>query len=59
VCLSRPFHDATGRFATSLDPLRPSDIRVDGLDFQPVLQATPTLYDITAKGFNRATVHIA
>ena len=55
----RRFHDANRRYATTLDALQASDIRVDGIDFHPVLQATPTLYEITAAGFNGMTVHIA
>ena len=35
-----------------------SDIRVDGVDFRPVLNATPSLYEITANGFAGAVVHI-
>ena len=31
----RTFRDANGRYATTLDALRASDIRVDGLDFRP------------------------
>ena len=35
-----------------------ADIRVEGVDFRPVLQATPSLYEITANGFDGAVVHI-
>jgi hypothetical protein len=55
----RRFHDANGRYASTIDELQASDIRVDGVDFRPVLKATPTLYEITAPGFNGASVHIA
>ena len=34
------------------------DIRVDGMEFRPVIQATASLYEITANGFNGTTVHI-
>jgi len=54
----RRFRDANGRYATSLDALHASDIRVDGVDFHPVLHATPSLYEIAAKGFNGAVAHI-
>ena len=54
----RRFHDATGRYATTLDALQASDIRVDGVDFRPVLHATPSLYEITATGFDGTTAHI-
>ena len=54
----RRFHDANGRYAETLDALDASTIRVDGSDFRPVLHATPSLYEITAKGFDGAVVHI-
>ncbi len=54
----RRFHDANGRYAASLDALDASNIRVDGADFRPVLQATASLYEITAKGFGGAVAHI-
>jgi hypothetical protein len=54
----RRFRDANGRYATSLDALHASDIRVDGVDFHPVLHATPSLYEIAAKGFDGGVVHI-
>jgi len=50
--------DANGGYAATLDALHASDIRVDGLDFRPILQATSSLYEITAKGFDGAVVHI-
>jgi hypothetical protein len=55
----RRFHDANGRYAATLDALDASNIRVDGADFRPVLQATASLYEITAKGFAGAVAHIA
>ncbi len=33
-------------------------IAVEGLDFKPVLQVTDSLYEISAPGFDGATVHI-
>jgi Carbohydrate family 9 binding domain-like len=54
----RRFRDANGRYAATLDALHAADIRVDGVAFRPVLHATPSLYEITAKGFGRAVVHI-
>jgi len=32
--------------------------RVEGVDFRPVLHVMPSLYEITAKGFDGAVVHI-
>ena len=54
----RRFHDAHGVYAASLEALNSGDIRVQGIDFRPVLHATPSLYEITAAGFNGAVVHI-
>ena len=54
----RRFRDANGRYAATLEGLHGSDLRVDGVDFRPVLDATPTRYEITAKGFDGAVVHI-
>lgn len=49
----------TGSHATTLDGLHATDIRVDGVDFRPVIHATPSGYEITAKGFNGVVVHIS
>ncbi len=54
----RSHRAAHGRYATDLAALRADDIRVEGLDFRPTLQVTPSLYEITAPGFDGATVHI-
>ena len=54
----RRFREASGGYAATLAALHASDIRVDGVDFRPVLHATPSLYEITAKGFDGAVVHI-
>jgi hypothetical protein len=48
----------TGRYATTLDPLNVADIHVEGLDFRPDIHATPSMYQISAPGFDGATVHI-
>ena len=50
---------ANGSYATTLDALEAADIRVDGVDFHPVIHATPSTYEITANGFGRAVVHIS
>ncbi len=55
----RQFHTATGGYATTLERLNPSDIRVAGVDFQPAMHATASLYEITATGVNGAVVHIS
>jgi hypothetical protein len=47
-----------GRHATNLADLRVQDITVADLAFQPVLTVTPSLYEITAPGFDGATLHI-
>jgi hypothetical protein len=31
---------------------------VDGLEFRPVIQATESLYEISARGFTGAVIHI-
>ena len=54
----RRFRDATGGYSATLEPLHASDIRVDGVDFRPVLHATLSLYEIAANGFDGAVVHI-
>ena len=54
----RAFRARTGAYASALDALEVSDIRVDGLDFRPVMHAMPSLYEIVAPGFGGATVHI-
>jgi hypothetical protein len=55
----RRFHDANGGYSASLEALRAADIRVDGLDFHPVLHATPSLYEIAAEGIDGTVVHIS
>lgn len=54
----RAYRDAHGRYASDLARLGPDTIRVDGLAFSPALHATPSLYEITAPGFDGAVVHI-
>ena len=54
----RTFRMNGGSYARSLDALGASDIRVDGLEFRPALEATATTYEISAGGFNRVVVHI-
>ena len=54
----RQYRTRSGEYAASLDLLHASDIRVDGLDFRPVLQGGPSIYEITAKGFDGAVAHL-
>jgi hypothetical protein len=46
-------------YARSLDALRASEIRVDGVDFKPSMQVTSSFYEISTPGFEGTTVHIA
>ena len=49
---------SAGRYARSLDALNAGTIIVAGLDFKPVMQATDTMYEISAAGFGGTVVHI-
>jgi hypothetical protein len=55
----RRYHDANGAYAASLDALHAAEVRVEGTNFHPVLHATPSLYEITAAGFDGTTAHIS
>lgn len=54
----RSFRAAHGEYAATLETLQAGRVRVDGLGTEPVLQATRSLYEITAKGSAGALVHI-
>ena len=54
----RTHHRTHGRYASDLAALRAQDVTVAGLRFEPVLTVTPSMYEITAPGFNGATLHI-
>ena len=54
----RRVHDAKGGYATTLGAIDAGNIRVDGIDFHPVMDATATRYEIVAKGFDGASAHI-
>jgi hypothetical protein len=54
----RRFRDANGSYSASVAALDATDIRVDGIEFRPLLNALPSVYEITAKGFDGAVVHI-
>ena len=51
--VSAPSVPRTAVYATTLEALNASDIRVEGLDFRPSLQATPTMYQITRARIRR------
>jgi hypothetical protein len=48
----------TKRYAADLAALDANAITVDGLEFRPSMQATDRFYEISAPGFDGATVHI-
>jgi hypothetical protein len=48
----RRFRDVNGGYTASISALHAADIRVDGVDFRPLLHATPSLYEMTAAGFD-------
>ena len=54
----RQYRAANGRYASDPAALRASEIRVEALEFKPEMQSTASLYEISAKGFDGATVHI-
>jgi hypothetical protein len=54
----RDVRDTTGRYARDLDALNARAIQVEGMEFRPLLQATDSLYEITAAGVDGALVHI-
>lgn len=54
----RQYREAHGQYASSLDALDANDLLLDDRAFSPSLQATQTMYEITAPGPNGTTVHI-
>ena len=54
----RRYRDEHGGYATTLDALDVSNIRVEGTGFRPVFHASGSRYEITASGFDRAVVHM-
>jgi Carbohydrate family 9 binding domain-like len=54
----RAFRAASGAYASGLNALDVANIRVDGLEFRPVLHTTPSFYEIVAPGFGGAVLHI-
>jgi hypothetical protein len=55
----RRFRTAHGRYADDLGLLAASDIHVEGLKFEPTLQATRDMFEIAAVGFHGTVVHIS
>jgi hypothetical protein len=54
----RAFRAAHGRYAPDLQALDAAGIQVEGLEFRPSIQATDSLYEIRAHGFDGAVVHL-
>ena len=54
----RDYRATNGRYAATLDLLGARDLRVEGLEFRPVLNSTSSTYEISAPGFRDATIHI-
>jgi hypothetical protein len=54
----RAFRESHASYAATLDALGPRDLRVEGIDFRPILRGTQSFYEITAKGFGGIVVHI-
>ncbi len=54
----RRVREARGEYAASLAALDAGNIGVNGLEFRPVVNAASSFYEITAKGFDGALVHI-
>lgn len=54
----RAYYDGAGQYATTFSALDAADITLDERAFEPRLQATQTVYEITAPGTNGTTVHI-
>jgi hypothetical protein len=54
----RGFKATNGRFAADPALLDAGNLRVEGIEFRPILQATTDLYQISARGFGGATVRI-
>lgn len=52
------FYEAHDRYATSLSQLETADISPNGVSFDPTLQATQSMYEITAVGTDGTTFHI-
>ncbi|WP_105011606.1 carbohydrate-binding family 9-like protein [Salinibacter sp. 10B] len=54
----RDYREAHGTYASSLSALDADEISLEDRPFTPTLQATQSMYEITAPGANDTTVHI-
>ena len=54
----RAYRAAHSTYATTLDVLSASNVRVEGIDFRPEMHTTASGYEITTTGFDNAIVHI-
>jgi len=54
----RAYRAAHSTYATTLDALNASNVRVDGKEFAPEMRTTASSYEITTAGFDGAVVHI-
>jgi hypothetical protein len=54
----RRYRDANGAYASNLEALRASEVRVDGAEFRPVLHTNGSSYEISAAGFDGSVVRI-
>jgi hypothetical protein len=52
------FFEQHGRYADRLSLLRADELSVEGIDFQPRLETTESLYEITAPGRDSILLHI-
>jgi hypothetical protein len=53
------FREGKGSYATNLDALEVGNIRIENMDFKPVMMAGPSTYEITAPGAGGTLVHIS
>lgn len=54
----REFNARHGRYAADLAALGAAGIEVEDLEFRPALEVTGSMYEMSAPGFDGATVHI-
>lgn len=54
----RRHRERTGRYADALDALGADTLSVEGRAFEPRLETTASMYEITAPGANGTTVHV-
>jgi hypothetical protein len=54
----RAYREAHGRYTADLAALGADDLRVEGLAFQPSVEATANLYEFTAAGADGSVVHL-